>query len=256
MINPHSNKILVGDGVGHKIECAGIYARGAVCTRVECKVRLDPKIHPIRIRGRGDNKVVPHAVWGRSRTRTGDKLAVARAIRRRCNGAGDAKALSQAFIVGKEECVLLDDRPTGGGAELVPLEGRHYQIARRVLQTVEEITGVELAVPQKFIGGAMNRVRAGARSRVDYSTGSLAIIGWGIARHHGKLLDRIHSENASLDAARGAGSLVVDAHAIQPIIILLRTIAADGDVDAQAAVRTVVIDRKRFLRTHLRNTWF
>src|SRR6266852_5193100 len=87
-------------------------------------------------------------------------------------------------------------------------------------------------------------------------TGCRAIIGCGIARHHGKLLDRIHSENASLDAARGAGSLVVDAHASQPVIILLGTIAADGDVNPEAAVRTVVIDRKRFLRTHLRNTWF
>jgi len=100
--------------------------------------------------------------------------------------------LPKSFVIEEEEQLVLpiqnfrdDDRPTGGGAELVTLERRN-----RLGLVVEIVLGVKVGVAQKLEGGAMNLVRAALGGDVDLADAA-AVLGLELPAFDLKLLERV-----------------------------------------------------------------
>src|SRR6202045_3598513 len=66
----------------------------------------------------------------------------------------------------------------------------------------------------------MERIRAGFANSVDDATGGPSILGRVITGEHREFLNRIHPQADSDHAARPAVAVIVDAVAVQPVIVL------------------------------------
>src|SRR6266478_9965437 len=99
MIDPRRNKILVRDRVRNKNESASVYAVWAIRAWIKGKVRLNERTH-------SDHRPVC-------------QLAITGVIRGRGDKASNPQPLPQTFVICKEECMVLDNRPRGRSAELV-----------------------------------------------------------------------------------------------------------------------------------------
>src|SRR4051812_1083452 len=82
--------------------------------------------------------------------------------RRHGHDIGHSGRLADGLVISKHERSVFYQRPASGCPELIPAE-------RRWRGLVEEVAGVQRAVPKKFVYGPMHRVRTGASSGVDYS---------------------------------------------------------------------------------------
>src|SRR5580700_5107733 len=102
----------------------------------------------------------------------------------------------------------------------------------------------------------MQRVGSRTGRCVNDSAGRQAVIGGGVAGDDEKFLDRVYAEHTAGDAARGAGAVVVDADAVELIVVSLRPVAADADVLAKSSIGTVVANAESLLRAHLRDARF
>ena len=71
---------------------------------------------------------------------------------------GNTLRLPDAFVVGKKERTVLNDRAANRAPELIPLEGR-----LRSSGIFKEIPGIESAVTQKFINAPVKVIRARRR---------------------------------------------------------------------------------------------
>src|SRR4029077_7693264 len=125
---------------------------------------------------------------------------------------------SNALIVPEDERSVLVDGAARCNAELVAPERRLW----RTSSIVKEIVGVQRAIPQKLINGAVKLVRARAGDGVHHAPGSLAVLGRIVAGQDAELLDGIHSQVSAQQTPRTAVRVVVDANAVQAIVILLR----------------------------------
>src|SRR5216683_980289 len=108
VIYPPGGKILIGDLLGDKSESAGISGCRGTRERKQVKVRHDLRVH-------GDVAA--------------DENPVVSVLRRHRDGIGLAETLAQAFVIGKKEGAIFDDRSTAACAELVALERRDDQIS-------------------------------------------------------------------------------------------------------------------------------
>ena len=100
----------------------------------------------------------------------------------------------------------------------------------------------------------MKRVRAGTRDGIHDAAGAPAVVGGRVARHHRELLHRVHAEHEAQHAARRAVRVVVDADAVQPIVVLLGAVAGDGQLRTQAADATLGIDPESRLGPDIRDS--
>src|SRR5258708_827215 len=106
----------------------------------------------------------------------------------------DNLGLGKALIVREEKRTILDNGADNRATELVPLE-------RRGLSWVEEISGVQRAVAEKFVNAYVQTIRPGAGNSGDDASGRLFLIGRGGAREGGKFLDCLHAPGSGHHAA-------------------------------------------------------
>ncbi len=130
-------------------------------------------------------------------------------------------------------------------------------LERRFLDTagiVKEICGVEGAVAQELVRASMKLVGAGARYRVDHSAGSSPVLGGYIARQHREFLDGVDADIAAQNAARSSVSKILNADAVQAVIVLLGARAIDGYFILKTAIAAVGPGSERRLSFHRKHT--
>src|SRR6267142_2445832 len=88
---------------------------------------------------------------------------------RHCGHSGDAFRLSNTFIVREEKSTVLDNGAANRGSELVPLK-------RGDCGSIEEIPGVQCAVPEKFVYASVQAVGSRTGDGIDDASGSLAVL--------------------------------------------------------------------------------
>src|ERR1700676_2008621 len=106
-----------------------------------------------------------------------------------------AQALPEAFVVCECESFVLADRTTKRATEHVAPEPRDTAM-------VKVIAGIQRAVPQEFIGAAMELVRSRGSRDVDLGTGTLAVFGSVSVLHDGEFAHRIHTQKLSAHSTR------------------------------------------------------
>ena len=87
---------------------------------------------------------------------------------------------------------------------------------------IEEISRIQGAVAQKFIDASVEDIRAGARDSINDSARGSAVLGGLVGSQHGKLLNGVDAEIVTQNTSRRSVRIVVDAHAIEAIVILIR----------------------------------
>ena len=88
------------------------------------------------------------------------------------NGAGayNASRIPQAFVVAEDECLVFENGTARSGAKLIPLPKRFSQS----VLVREEVRGVQRAVSQKIVDGAVQFVAARPYNSVDERAGAPA----------------------------------------------------------------------------------
>src|SRR5258707_14465825 len=94
---------------------------------------------------------------GANRYRTAHQVAGTRVVRGNGSGGGDSLGLAEPFVVSKDKCFIFDDWSACRSAELIASELRQ----RSVAAPGEVISRVQRADPDKFVGVAVERDRAG-----------------------------------------------------------------------------------------------
>ncbi len=128
--------------------------------------------------------------------------------------------------------MVLYDRPTKGSAELIALEWRS-------LPGFKEVCRVELAVANEFVPAAVDLIRPGSRDRVDHSAGGLSVLRRVVAGDDRELLDRVNAQASAQHTPRCSIGVVIEADAVQTVVVLLRTRARDGELLPEAAVAAI-----------------
>src|SRR3989442_14548641 len=83
--------------------------------------------------------------------RPGRELSESGSRRWHSDHTGNTLQATDALVIGEEECLVLDDRPAEGTAELIAPK-------RWLLSTVKEVSRIQRVVAEEFTGRAMNRV--------------------------------------------------------------------------------------------------
>ncbi len=151
-------------------------------------------------------------------------------VREDVGGGGVGEVLADGFEVAEEEGVLLPDGAARGGAVLVAAE------RRRRGSGVEVVSGVERAVAEEAVCRAVDPVGSAARDGVDDAAGGLAVLGGEVAGEDGELGDGVYAEVDADDGAGTAVGVVVDADAVEAVVVLRGPSSGDGDLGAEAAV--------------------
>ena len=92
---------------------------------------------------------------------------------------------------------------------------------------VKKVSRIERAVAQELVSASMKLVCPRARNGVDDSTGCLAVFGGVIARQNREFLNGIHAQIPAQHTAGPTIRIIIEADAIEAIVILLR--ASTGD---------------------------
>src|SRR6202043_3203598 len=98
------------------------------------------------------------------------------------------------------------------------------------------ISRVECAVAYEFIYVAMESVGARLGDGVNDSSGSFTVLRRKASRQDRKLLNGVHTQGGADHVARPAVSVVIDADTIQPVIVVCRPLAGNGELRTEAAV--------------------
>ena len=163
------------------------------------------------------------------------QLASSRIGRENDGALACAERLPQTFIVTEDKHLLFLDWTSRRAAKLIAFERRNErQTVDRV--KVEWITRIEGTVADEFVSGAMKRIGTGSRDRIDNSPRAAPIVCRGIARDDRELLDRVHTQVSAENASWCSVSVVVDAHAIHPIVILLWSVPSYGQLRSPPTV--------------------
>src|SRR5207244_5179105 len=136
--------------------------------------------------------------------------------------------LTKSLVIREDECAILLDRSSQRTSELIPLERRNPR--------VKEISRIQGAVPQKFIDASVEGVRARARYGINDSARGPAVLGGVVASQHRKLLNGVDAEIVTQNTSWRSVRVVVDAHAIEAIVILIRP----GAGNAQGCSKTAL----------------
>ena len=147
---------------------------------------------------------------------------------------GNALGLPDAFVIGEEKRAIFIEGPADSAAKLVALEGGLW--GERILK---EIAGIESTVAEKFVDAPMKRIGARASDGINDATGRFAVLRGIVAGEDGELLDGVDAEVSAEHAARGAVGVIVEADAVQTIVILLRAGAGNGELLSEAAIAAI-----------------
>ena len=198
--------------VPHRVELPGI----AVAEQLAVRQRIE------RQRAR-DLRVDGH--------RAGREPSLAGGRRRHGGDRRLAEHLAKALVVGEPERPVLHERAAERHAVLVAMEGR------RLVAAIEVVLGVHRAVAMELEDGAADLIRARSRDGVDDAARRAAVLRRIRVGEHGELGHRLDAEiRPERVAWRGVG-VVVDADAIEPIVVLRRPRAGDGHLHSAARAR-------------------
>src|SRR5579864_3790328 len=92
----------------------------------------------------------------------GDEVSLAGGGRQDRIYQRDSQPLAQSLIVDEEKGVVFDDGTANRSAELIPFESRYGR-------SIEEVPGVERAVAEELVRGAVQGVGAGASNGIDHA---------------------------------------------------------------------------------------
>src|SRR5258708_8545264 len=168
-------------------------------------------------------------------------LSVPRLLRRHGHLVRKSLRLPYPFIVGKKECSILKYRAPNGSAKLVAFES--WNPAR-----IEKVPRIQCAIPDELVSAAVKLVGSRARNRVHHTAGRLAILRRVVTGQHREFLDGVDAEAPSQDAAGRTVGVIVEADAIQTIVVLLGPGAGDGQLLSEAAVSALRARREVRLR--------
>src|SRR5438046_6552824 len=174
-------------------------------------------------------------------------LPLARVRRRHGRNRRDAQRLPDSFVVGKEECSILQDWSADRSSKLVALEGRNTT-------HIEEVPGVEFAITKKLVHTAVNLICPRARNGVNHPPGGLAVLRRVVAGQDGTFLNRVNAQVPSQHAAGCSIGVVIEADAIQTIIILLCPGAGASQLLSKTAISSIGARRKVGLGVNRINT--
>src|SRR5206468_4863823 len=135
---------------------------------------------------------------------------------------------TKSIVIREDECAILLDRTSERTSEFIPLDRRNPRI--------KDISRIQVAVAQKFIDASVEGVRAGARYGINDSARGPAVLGGIVAAQHRKLLNGVDAEIVTQNTSWRSVRVVVDAHAIEAIVILIRP----GAGDAQGCSKTAL----------------
>src|SRR5260370_29231492 len=94
------------------------------------------------------------------------EMAIACCLRRHGIHLGDSLRLTQTFVISEKECAVFHYGSANGTAELIPMERR--------LRRVEEIPGVERAIPDVFKSVSVEILRSRSRRGTNRNRSSSA----------------------------------------------------------------------------------
>jgi len=235
VIDTAGNKVFIDDLLAVEHRRADVIALSTPARHgIERQILLDCGIH-LHFNGLTGGRIVDVTVTGGGR--------------RHEVQVSDALRLANTFVVGKEERTILDDRAADGAAKLVPLEGR-----LRSSGVLKEIPRVERTVPEELVHAPVKSIGPRARNGVDDSSGCFAILRRIVARENGELLNGVHAEISAKYAAGRSVGVIVEANAVQSIIVLLRPRAGDSQLLSEAAVAAIRARREGWLRLNCLNT--
>src|SRR5580704_11150115 len=180
------------------------------------------------------------AVWSEQITIGVVHDSEARRIGRHGIDRRHAQRLAKPFIVAKNECTVLLDRPPSRAPELIAPERRDHR-------AIEIVPGVERTIAQKLIKRTVKRVLPGTGHHVDHTARSSPVIGWIVAPENGHLLDRVNPQIVTQNAARGAVRVVVDADSIQAVTVLVRPRSGNAHRRSKSAVGVAASRRTAIL---------
>ena len=95
--------------------------------------------------------------------------------------------LAEAFVVCKEQAFVFFDRPAQRAAEHVALKLRNRAV-------IKEISSIEDAIAQKFVGAAVQLICAASRDDAHLSARTLPVLCAVSVLNHGKFPDGVHSQ--------------------------------------------------------------
>src|SRR5437016_726406 len=131
---------------------------------------------------------------------------------------GKAQVLTNRFIIGEEECLVLLDRPSARCSELVTMKGRNRG-------GVKVISSIKILVPQKPIGGAVVLVGPGPADGIDDSARRASVLCGIVGGLDGEFLNSIYTQLGAQDASRGPVRVVGGADTVDPVIIVVGAMA-------------------------------
>ena len=109
---------------------------------------------------------------------------------------------------------------------------------------LKEVCGVQRAVSEKLVGAAVKGIGARPRDRVDHSSRGLPVLRRVIAGQDRKFLNGIYTEVPTHYAAGCAVGVIVEADAIQSVVILLRPRAGNGQLLPEPSIAAIGASRK------------
>src|SRR5215831_17773430 len=159
---------------------------------------------------------------------------IPRRLRGHSRKGGDAFRLPDSLEIGEEECTVFENRPAHGTTKLVALEW--WYTSHRVVEIVPRI---QCAVTQELVCSPVKPICSRARNGVDDATRGLAILGRVVAGDDRELLNGVDSEVPPQYAPGGAVGIIVEADAVQAIVVLLGTRTGDGQLLPKATITSI-----------------
>src|SRR5712692_2097143 len=82
----------------------------------------------------------------------------------------------------------------------------------------------------------METVRTGLGDGIYDSAGGLPVLSREAAGQYRELLNGVHAQGGAEDVARAAVGVIIDANSIQPVVVVCRSLAGDGEFRPEAPV--------------------
>ena len=128
--------------------------------------------------------------------------------------------------------MILDNGSAHRSSKLVTLEGRYFV-------SIEIVPGIQRAVPKKLVNTSMKLIGSRTCNGIDDATGRFSVFRRVVAGQDRKFLDGVYTQVPSQDAAWSSVCVIVQANAIQPIIVLLRPGARDRQLLSETAISSI-----------------
>ena len=108
----------------------------------------------------------------------------------------EAKTLPKSLIISEKKCLVLSDGTPQRSSEHIPLKPGN-------LALIEEITRVQSAVPQKFVGASVDLIGSRGRHDVDLRSGALSVFCSVSIPDRREFANRVDTQELPAGSARG-----------------------------------------------------